>query len=156
MARIHVVLSLVILALTVDLGLTQTITVNGAWSPWSIQETACVRVNETTKDTKPVSCGGGVKIKFRSCTNPAPQGLRAKYCPGDAELQFPCNLHPCDISWSEWAECTGVCARGTRRAVSECSKDPGGPKELCSRHFPDHDFEHIENCNTWNKTTCPR
>ena len=33
-----------------------------------------------------VDCGGGVKIKTRSCTNPKPQGNDPKECPGESPL----------------------------------------------------------------------
>ena len=50
-----------------------SITVDGHWSPWSKLETACSRLNVTTGEWTLVTCGGGVKKRFRSCTNPSPQ-----------------------------------------------------------------------------------
>lgn len=52
-----------------------SVTIHGGWSPWSKLETDCVKLDETTGavvETN-VLCGGGVKIKTRSCTNPVPQ-----------------------------------------------------------------------------------
>jgi hypothetical protein len=53
----------------------QTVTIHGSWSPWSRLETDCVKLNETTGAVidPDVKCGGGVKLKTRSCTNPLPQ-----------------------------------------------------------------------------------
>ena len=43
------------------------------------------------------SCGGGVMMKVRSCTNPRPQGKDGKDCEGIDKQYFPCNEKPCDM-----------------------------------------------------------
>ena len=48
------------------------ITVDGGWSPWSTVATPCVRPNAAGVPVN-VSCGGGVMMERRSCTNPKPQ-----------------------------------------------------------------------------------
>ena len=47
------------------------IVVDGAWSPWSTVRSYCV---DPAARHNLVTCGGGVETKYRSCTNPAPQG----------------------------------------------------------------------------------
>ena len=39
-------------------------------------------------------CGGGEKIRERSCTHPAPSNGGAE-CEGDSEESMSCNEHPC-------------------------------------------------------------
>ena len=55
-------------------------------SPWSTVNTPCN-----------TSCGGGVMMKVRSCTNPRPQGKDGKICEGIDKQFFPCNTEPCDM-----------------------------------------------------------
>ena len=55
-------------------------------SPWSTVNTPCN-----------TSCGGGVMMKVRSCTNPRPQGKDGKDCEGIDKQYFPCNEKPCDM-----------------------------------------------------------
>ena len=68
------------------------INVDGGWSPWSTVNTPCN-----------ASCGGGVMIKMRSCTNPRPQGMKGMYkdCEGIDKQYFPCNVEPCDMRVSD-------------------------------------------------------
>ena len=47
------------------------IRVDGQWSPWSTVQSYCV---DPKARQNLVTCGGGVETKYRSCTNPAPQG----------------------------------------------------------------------------------
>ena len=42
---------------------------DGNWSPWSKLQTPCQKSQE---DDSLVHCGGGVRIRYRSCTNPVP------------------------------------------------------------------------------------
>ena len=65
------------------------INIDGNWSPWSRIDTPCN-----------ASCGGGVRVKTRSCTNPRPQGMDAKTCVGIDKEYFPCNTEPCDMQVS--------------------------------------------------------
>ena len=56
--------------------------VDGAWSEWS-SWTQCSK-----------SCGGGVKVRERSCTNPPPKG-NGKSCAGELEETGACSENPC-------------------------------------------------------------
>ena len=46
-----------------------------------------------------VSCGGGIEILSRSCTNPAPQH-GGKSCLGEAQKQQACSKNPCPSMYS--------------------------------------------------------
>ena len=48
---------------------------NGGWSPWSKLQTPC-QISE--ENTNLVECGGGVRIRHRSCSNPVAQGPLGK------------------------------------------------------------------------------
>ena len=48
------------------------LTINGGWSPWSTVATPCMRPNARGR-LEEVFCGGGMKTRKRSCTNPVPQ-----------------------------------------------------------------------------------
>ena len=59
--------------------------------------TPCV---DKRDDQKLVKCGGGVRKRYRSCTNPSPQGNGAKcegWDEGRNEEDFPCNTHACQL-----------------------------------------------------------
>ena len=56
--------------------------VDGSWSSWFVL-TPCS-----------VTCGTGVEILSRSCTNPAPK-YGGKSCQGDAQKQQVCTKKPC-------------------------------------------------------------
>ena len=53
---------------------------NGGWSPWSKLQTPC-QINKDTEDL--VECGGGVRVRYRSCSMPVPQGPLGQPCQGD-------------------------------------------------------------------------
>ena len=59
------------MGIKVSNAMNNMITINGGWSPWSTVATPCVR--EINGVNVNVSCGGGVMIRRRSCTNPEPQ-----------------------------------------------------------------------------------
>nr|XP_022304565.1 thrombospondin-1-like [Crassostrea virginica] len=56
--------------------------VNGAWSSWG-QFTPCDK-----------SCGGGIQVRFRTCTNPSPS-TGGQPCIGDSLQTASCNTQLC-------------------------------------------------------------
>jgi len=117
------------------------ITIDGNWSPWSTLSTPCN-----------ASCGGGVKTRVRSCTNPRPQGMNARDCDGDDTELTECNTEPCDMQWSAWSECSAKCGRGMKMRYTQCAKEANGPLFKCE---DEQYFTHTKNCNSWNQETCP-
>ena len=43
-----------------------------------------------------IECGGGVRIRYRSCTNPTPHGS-GKFCEGSNNQTVTCNEHACQL-----------------------------------------------------------
>ena len=60
--------------------------VHGGWSSWSVS-TLCS-----------VTCGSGVEILSRTCTNPAPK-YGGRSCQGDANKQQACTKKPCPSAY---------------------------------------------------------
>ena len=56
--------------------------VDGKWSNWS-EYGSCSK-----------TCGGGMKVRSRTCTNPAPSNNGTE-CVGEPEEEKECNSHPC-------------------------------------------------------------
>ncbi|CAF0913672.1 unnamed protein product [Adineta ricciae] len=80
------------------------------WSAWS----AC----STT-------CGTGVQVQTRACTNPLPS-YGGSYCVGSPINITSCNSsQSCSIdgnwaAWSNFSQCSGTCGNGTRTRVRIC------------------------------------
>lgn len=56
----------------------------GQWSEWIQSTTICSR-----------TCGGGVIVRKRSCTNPKSKNA-VVYCYGHSEENIACNENPCE------------------------------------------------------------
>ena len=56
--------------------------VDGGWSSWSVSKPCSV------------TCGSGVEILSRSCTNPAPK-YGGRSCPGAGRKEQACSKNPC-------------------------------------------------------------
>ena len=56
--------------------------VDGNWSDWN-DWSDC-----------PVTCGGGVQNRSRTCTSPPP-AFGGRPCPGESDETRPCNERPC-------------------------------------------------------------
>ncbi|XP_034337070.2 SCO-spondin [Magallana gigas] len=87
--------------------------VDGRFTEWSIW-TDCSQ-----------SCGGGVVIRNRSCSNPPPQH-GGKPCNGHFSESLNCNVHQCPIDggfslWSAWSLCTVSCGGGTSIRSRSCT-----------------------------------
>ncbi|XP_078378395.1 SCO-spondin-like isoform X2 [Oculina patagonica] len=91
--------------------------IHGGWSSWSVSKPCSV------------TCGNGVEVLSRSCTNPAPKhGGRS--CPGAAQKQQACTKNPCPIhgGWSGWSvskPCSVTCGSGVEILSRTCTNpDP--------------------------------
>ena len=50
-----------------------------------------------------------------------------------------------------------ILGRGSQERYTLCASEIGGLKRNCKdMGLFEQAFEHIKECNTWNKTTCPR
>ncbi|XP_015927012.1 semaphorin 5c [Parasteatoda tepidariorum] len=124
-------------------------TVHGQWTEWSAWS-ACSQ-----------SCGTAVKVRRRTCGNPAPQHGGHNCIGPDTDEMFCSTNQPCpafsrlplDGHWSEWtswSECSAFCGSGIQTRERRCN-DPApqyGGKEcigcpqdfrICNNHMcPEH------------------
>merc|ERR1719508_461379 len=95
------------------------VTIDGAWSWWS------------QWDYCSATCGGGIQLRRRECSNPAPQNM-GEFCKGDNVDSRNCNNIPCDGGtlvpidggwglWKEWEACPVSCGGGVQRRRRECT-----------------------------------
>ncbi|XP_061191017.1 coadhesin-like [Saccostrea echinata] len=113
--------------------------VNGTWSTWGSYST-CDK-----------SCGGGWKVRFRDCSNPAPAngGLP---CYGDSVQPTGCNmLHcPVDGGWSSWSnvsQCSSSCGQGVQTRSRTCSSpSPGFGGQQCSGNSKESKICNLRTC----------
>ena len=103
------------------LAFANTVDLDGGWSPWSKLQTPCTKSPE---DSTLVHCEGGVRIRYRSCTMPVPQGPEGEPCQGSDIKYEPCNTHPCQLPedhlWSSWSSCSKTCGRGISKRHTMC------------------------------------
>ncbi|XP_022796325.1 A disintegrin and metalloproteinase with thrombospondin motifs adt-1-like [Stylophora pistillata] len=92
--------------------------IDGGWSEW------CAFTRCT------VSCGGGVRIRNKTCTNPTPSGLGLDCTGPAAELQI-CNTESCHnanyTQWTGWSECSVTCGVGEQKRSRTCTNPPPQP-----------------------------
>ncbi|XP_023931784.1 uncharacterized protein LOC106153735 isoform X3 [Lingula anatina] len=88
--------------------------VNGEWGDWN-DWTNC-----------PVTCGSGLRTRFRECNNPSPQYGGAS-CLGSATQSEQCNTQGCPVNgnwgtWSsDWTLCSKTCGGGVKFRVKLCN-----------------------------------
>ncbi|XP_069105026.1 SCO-spondin-like isoform X1 [Argopecten irradians] len=92
---------------------THNCPIDGSWSSWG------------NYGSCPVSCGGGVKYRSRSCTNPRPQYGGAS-CGSADTSSTTCNTHHCPIdgSWTSWGNygtCSVTCGGGVKYRTRSCT-----------------------------------
>ncbi|XP_056015238.1 SCO-spondin-like [Ostrea edulis] len=87
--------------------------VDGGWSTWSSYSSCSV------------NCGGGKKIRTRSCSSPLPQ-YGGKLCAGDSAVMQSCNAQTCPTdgnwaSWSAFGACSVTCGGGEQERTRSCT-----------------------------------
>ncbi|KAL8625611.1 hypothetical protein ACOMHN_043886 [Nucella lapillus] len=107
------------------------------WSPWSECD---------------VTCGGGVKLRSRTCVGPLFGG---KDCDGAKLENVTCNAHACPVDgvwedWAEWSSCSVSCGGGTQKRTRNCTgplhggancTGPADDQRSCNDHYcPDSVF----------------
>jgi hypothetical protein len=83
----------------------ELVSINGGWSKWSDWSDCSVE------------CGGGTRIRTRTCTNPKPS-CRGTNCVGGSSETQSCNTQSCSTTWT-WQSFTYVSCY-----PSTCSGDP--------------------------------
>jgi len=114
--------------------------VNGEFTTWST-------FGKCSKD-----CGGGVKRRTRTCTNPAP-AHGGENCTGLLAEEEPCNKQACPVdggwdNWSSYSMCSAVCGGGTEKRYRGCikPKPANGGAECVGK------YEESRKCN---ESPCP-
>ncbi|XP_029187797.2 A disintegrin and metalloproteinase with thrombospondin motifs adt-1-like isoform X2 [Acropora millepora] len=84
-----------------------------SWKPWS---------------TCPVTCGGGVQSRSRTCTKPPPTH-GGEDCQGDGLMTRSCNENPCPVNgnwteWKAWSRCSVTCGGGRQSRSRTCTNPP--------------------------------
>ncbi|XP_059140117.1 uncharacterized protein LOC131928191 [Physella acuta] len=114
--------------------------VNGGWASWT-QWSVC-----------PVTCGGGVTSRYRTCNNPSPDpsGLP---CSGNASETKACYEDHCPVNgglsaWSGWS-CDVECGQGTASRTRSCNN----PAPLYGGLNCSGQLNETKSCD--NITACP-
>ncbi|XP_046330803.2 A disintegrin and metalloproteinase with thrombospondin motifs adt-1-like isoform X14 [Haliotis rufescens] len=113
---------------------THTCAVDGIFNDWSDWD-ACS-----------ATCGGGDKLRQRTCHGPFYGG---KDCVGPREDTAPCNQHNCPVDgiwaeWAKWSTCTLTCGGGQQWRSRNCigpfdgGKECPGPRNVTQACSTDH------------------
>ncbi|XP_044164585.1 SCO-spondin-like isoform X4 [Acropora millepora] len=109
--------------------------IHGGWSGWSLWRPCSV------------TCGSGVEIRLRNCTNPAPQH-GGEGCKGSAVRSNVCKKDLCPVDggwseWSEWTDCSVTCGGGVMSRKRNCDNPaPTAGGRLCEGPSKD-----VKSCN---------
>ncbi|PVD21525.1 hypothetical protein C0Q70_17323 [Pomacea canaliculata] len=73
-----------------------------------------------------LTCGGGQRKRFRTCSNPPPSSS-GRPCVGSPEDADACSVPPCPVDghwtpWSEWSACSRTCDGGTKERYRLCQQ----------------------------------
>ncbi|XP_061187118.1 coadhesin-like [Saccostrea echinata] len=114
--------------------------IDGGWSNWEAWTTCSV------------TCGTGIEIRRRHCSNPVPK-YGGSQCPGNETESSTCT-GTCNVvdgswsSWGAWSSCTDTCGNfSARQRIRHCDKPaPVNGKPCTGAH------NEISACNV---TPCP-
>jgi hypothetical protein len=122
----------------------QSCAVHGGYSDWSAWS-ECSR-----------TCSGGVRTRYRTCSNPLPQyGGQQFDCDGIRLEHSACNTEACGIdggysAWTEWSTCSVNCGNGIQTRTRTCTAPVvQGAGKNCTLLGPDTESKL---CNT---NLCP-
>ncbi|XP_072035679.1 coadhesin-like [Amphiura filiformis] len=112
--------------------------VNGNWGEWSGWQAPCT-----------VTCGGGIKVRNRTCDNPA-RTYGGNDCRGSSLNTIACNTKECEdgswTAWSMWSVCSKSCKGGVQARGRSCTNPRPGPEgKDCPARDP---FTMWQRCNT--------
>ncbi|KAL5012573.1 hypothetical protein ScPMuIL_011124 [Solemya velum] len=71
------------------------------------------------------TCGTGIEIWQRQCTNPAPEH-GGRNCSGSNIEQRSCNTDGIWDDWSPWSQCSVTCGQGNQQRVRACTGGANG------------------------------
>ena len=82
-----------------------------------------------------MTCGGGVKSRFRSIQEPAKNG--GAPCWGPTSVQKNCDRSPCIVdcrwdNWGQWSACSRTCGGGNRQRMRTVEQQPVNGGLPCS------------------------
>ncbi|XP_052284771.1 SCO-spondin-like isoform X2 [Dreissena polymorpha] len=106
---------------------TQSCPVDGVWGDWG------------TWHTCTVTCGGGQKVRDRTCD--FPQGVdHGRNCTGPEHEIDQCSSDICPVDgkftpWSSWTQCTYSCGSGFQTRIRKCEFNGGPPGTNCTGNY---------------------
>nr|XP_022332685.1 coadhesin-like isoform X2 [Crassostrea virginica] len=114
--------------------------INGGWSHWSHFHRCSA------------SCGGGTKLRVRSCNHPKPAN-GGQNCIGDSQESELCNDHNCPVDgnwghWSAFSHCSVPCGGGAMVRHRSCNN----PKPSDGGHRCRGYYRETAHCN---QQDCP-
>ncbi|XP_002157334.1 coadhesin [Hydra vulgaris] len=142
---LNIVLALVIFLIFNDIT-GEIVFRDGGYTEWS-SFTSC-----------PVTCGGGVIQRVRSCTNPEPTfgGYNCTKLGPPVEI-LPCNTYSCPVNggfetWSLFGPCSQTCGEGVKKRVRYCIEPAPrfGGKNCAEQNLGP--YEELQSCN---EKACP-
>ncbi|KAK3089127.1 hypothetical protein FSP39_001055 [Pinctada imbricata] len=92
----------------------------------------------------PVTCGGGIQTRNRTCLGPFYNGLQ---CQGPGYQEIDCQSQPCPVDgewslWTQWSRCNVTCGGGQTSRYRICTQAKHGGSNCPG------DAEEYDVCNT--------
>ncbi|XP_057298019.1 SCO-spondin-like isoform X2 [Hydractinia symbiolongicarpus] len=113
--------------------------VHGLWGSWGAYSDCSV------------TCGGGIRQKFRACNNPAP-AHGGRTCYGSNRFVSVCNTKHCPVdggftSWSKYSRCSKACGMGNQVRRRTCTNPtPAHGGAACSGATSQSRTCKVKNC----------